>query len=252
MALIKAIFKNQNSTIHQFMISIIIPAHNEYQNLQRLFSIASFLEHDQLIEVLVALSPCNTDEIELLDCIDKVKIVQCKNKGRAAQMNEAAGVAMGKTLVFLHADVVPPAEFIDNIAQSLDNGYDAGFFSYRFDKDKWYLRINAAFTAKDGLFTGGGDQCLFIRKEAFEQLGRFNEKQVLMEDFEFFDRMKKKNLPYTIVKNDLVVSARKYESNSYLRVNLTNFILVVLFKLGYPGNKLKSLHNKLIRTPYNG
>jgi len=26
--------------------------------------------------------------------------------------------------------------------------------------------------------------------------------------------------------------------------------LVVLFKLGYPGEKLKTLHNKLIRTPY--
>lgn len=234
------------------MISIIIPAHNEYDNLQRLFSIACFLEHNKLVEVIVALSPGNSDDIELLECNGKVKILRCKNKGRASQMNEAASLALGNTLVFLHADVVPPAEFIDNILQSLEDGYDAGFFSYRFDKDKWYLRINAAFTAKDGLFTGGGDQCLFIRKEAFEQLGRFNEQQVLMEDFEFFARMKKERISYTIIKNDLVVSARKYESNSYLRVNLSNFILVVLFKLGYPGNKLKSLHNKLIRTPYNG
>jgi GT2 family glycosyltransferase len=167
-------------------------------------------------------------------------------------MNEASQIALGNTFVFLHADVVPPKDFIDDIHKSLNNGYEAGFFSYKFDKDTWYLRVNASFTAKDGLFTGGGDQCLFIRKDAFDKLGKFNEEQVLMEDFEFFRRMKKENVPYTIVKNDLIVSARKYESNSYLRVNLSNFLLVVLFKFGYPGNKLKSLHNKLIRTPYNG
>ena len=102
------------------------------------------------------------------------------------------------------------------------------------------------------MFTGGGDQCLFIKKQVFEAVGEYNENQVLMEDFEFFKRMKKNKVPYTIIKNDLVVSARKYECNSYLRVNLSNLLLVLLFKLGYPGDKLKILHNKLIRTPYNG
>ncbi|SIR41563.1 glycosyltransferase [Maribacter ulvicola] len=234
------------------MISIIIPVHNEYSNLQRLFSVACFLKHEKLLEIIVAVSPDNTDTVQNLDCSRKVKLFHCKNKGRAAQMNEASDIANGNIFVFLHADVVPPSGFIDDILHSLRNGYHAGFFSYKFDKDTWYLRINASFTAKDGFFTGGGDQCLFIKKETFNQLGKFNEEQVLMEDFEFFRRMKKQNVPYTIVKNDLIVSARKYESNSYLRVNLSNLLLVVLFKFGYPGNKLKSLHNKLIRTPYNG
>ncbi|WP_405414147.1 glycosyltransferase [Maribacter sp. Asnod1-A12] len=234
------------------MISIIIPVYNEFNNLQRLFSVACFLEHEELLEIIVAVSPVNSDTIELLECSHKVKILHCKNKGRAAQMNEASAKALGKSLVFLHADVLPPKEFIENIVYSLKNGYDAGFFSYKFDKDVWYLKINASFTAKDGLFTGGGDQCLFIKKDTFDVLGGFNEEQVLMEDFEFFGRMKKQNVPYTIVNNDLVVSSRKYDSNSYLRVNLSNFLLVILFKFGYPGNKLKTLHNKLIRTPYNG
>lgn len=234
------------------MISIIIPVHNEYKNLQGLFNVACFLSHEQLLEIIVAVSPGNSDAIEKLECDQKVKLLHCKNKGRAAQMNEASQIAKGNIFVFLHADVVPPTDFIDDILNSLQNGYEAGFFSYKFDKDTWYLRVNASFTAKDGLFTGGGDQCLFIRKDAFDKLGKFNEEQELMEDFEFFRRMKKENVPYTIVKNDLIVSARKYESNSYLRVNLSNFLLVILFKFGYPGNKLKSLHNKLIRTPYNG
>lgn len=234
------------------MISIIIPVHNEFKNLQQLFKVGCFLEHNKLLEIIVAVSPMNSDTVNLLDNIPKVKIVRCKNKGRAAQMNEASKIALGRIFVFLHADVVPPTGFINDILHSLQNGYDAGFFSYRFDKDTWYLRINASFTAKDGLFTGGGDQCLFIKKDSFNELGGFNEDQVLMEDFEFFSRMKKQKVSYTIVKNDLLVSARKYECNSYLRVNLSNLLLVILFKLGYPVDKLKTLHNKLIRTPYNG
>lgn len=234
------------------MISIIIPAHNEFKNLQRLFSAARFLEHEQLSEIIIAVSPGTTDETSSLNSITKVNVLLCKKKGRAAQMNEASAKANGDILVFLHADVIPPNNFIEDIQKSLQHNFDAGFFSYRFDKESLFLRINSSFTAKDGFFTGGGDQCLFIKKAIFNQLGTFNEEQVLMEDFEFFSRMKKQNVPYTIIKNDLVVSARKYESNSYLRVNLSNLLLVLLFKLGYPSDKLKSLHNKLIRTPYNG
>ncbi|TLP71243.1 glycosyltransferase [Maribacter sp. ACAM166] len=233
------------------MISIIIPAHNEFKNLQRLFNTTCILEQEQLLEIIVAVSPNTTDNTETLSSIAKVKLLRCKKNGRAAQMNEASNVAKGEILVFLHADVVPPNGFVNDIQQSLEHFFDAGFFSYRFDKENWLLRLNSSFTAKDGYFTGGGDQCLFIKKDVFYQIGTFNEEQALMEDFEFFGRMKKQKIPYTIVKNDLVVSARKYECNSYLRVNLVNLLLVTLFKLGYSGDKLKVLHNKLIRTPYN-
>ncbi|WP_419211888.1 glycosyltransferase [Maribacter sp. X9] len=234
------------------MISVIIPTHNEYNNLVRLFEVAGFFGHEKLAEVILAVSPENTDETAALSDKFDIKIINCTKKGRANQMNEASFIARGEILVFLHADVLPPKNFIRDIQESLISGFDAGFFSYRFDKDSWLLRFNAYFTSKDGLFTGGGDQCLFIKKSVFKSLGLFNEEQVVMEDFEFFRRMKKGKIPYTIIKNDLVVSARKYECNSYLRVNLSNLLLVVLFKFGYPGVKLKKLHNKLIRTPYNG
>ncbi|MGC1516835.1 MAG: TIGR04283 family arsenosugar biosynthesis glycosyltransferase [Maribacter sp.] len=233
------------------MVSILIPSHNEFHNLKRLFDRVDFLE-DKEVEVIVATSPENTDHTQSLAKDRNITVLSCKKKGRAAQMNEAAHRAVGDTFVFLHADVIPPKGFISDIKRSLKSGYTAGFFSYKFDSDRWLLQINAAFTAKDGIFTGGGDQCLFIKKDVFTVLGGFDEKQVLMEDFEFFRRMKKNKVPYTIVKNDLVVSARKYECNSYLRINLSNLVLVLLFKLGYPGEKLKALHQKLIRTPYNG
>jgi len=232
------------------MTSIIIPAHNEKKNLETLLPLLDTLRKGHESEVLISLSSTTNDGSKSLLEAYNVRSVVCDTKGRAAQMNTASRMSKQDILVFLHADVIPPKNFIQDIENTIDSGYDAGFFSYRFDKKSIFLQINAYFTAKDGIFTGGGDQCLFIKKEAFETLGGFDERQVLMEDFEFFKRMKNKGLRYTIVKNDLIVSARKYKDNSYLKINLTNFLLVVLFKCGYPPNKLKSLHDRLITMPY--
>ena len=229
------------------MISIIIPAHNEGKNLSILLSNLAAIKDIAQAEVIIALSP---DSLigELNDFKGKVQLLHCKQKGRAAQMNEGAANAEGEILVFLHADVKPPTTFLLDITNTLSNGYKAGFFSYKFDTDNFWLKINASFTKRDGLFTGGGDQCLFISAVVFEQLGRFNNDQLLMEDFEFFKRMKLKKIPYTIIENPLIVSARKYRRNSYIRVNLTNLLLVILFNFGCSSDRLKSIHDKLIRT----
>lgn len=232
------------------MITIIVPAHNEQSNLESLLPQLVNLSKDCSVEIIVALSSENSDQSETVLNLENVKFTKCSKKGRAIQMNTAADLATGNVLVFLHADVKPPMSFLNDIMRTLDNGYDAGFFSYHFDQKSFFLRINASFTSKDGIFTGGGDQCLFIKKEIFESLGRFDENQVLMEDFEFFDRMKKNGVSYKIIKNDLIVSARKYRNNSYLRVNLSNMLLVLLFKVGYPAKKLQALHNRLLRLPY--
>jgi len=232
------------------MVTIIVPAYNEQRNLEELIPFLSSSKANAPLEIIIALSPNNTDRSESISIDDEVRFLKCTRQGRAAQMNEAASSAKGDILVFLHADIKPPESFLSDIQHTIEAGYEAGFFSYRFDKESFFLKINASFTSKDSIFTGGGDQCLFIEKAVFEKLGAFNEEQVLMEDFEFFDRMKKNQVRYKIIKNDLIVSARKYKYNSYVRVNLSNMLLVVLYKFGYPARKLKSLHNRLLRVPY--
>lgn len=229
------------------MISIIIPAHKEGKNIVELLSILSTIPNNGDTEIIVALSPQSEANIPA-SINGEFQMLNCVKKGRAAQMNQGAALAKGDVLVFLHADVKPPKTFISDIIEAMNTGFDAGFFSYQFDTDSILLKINASFTGRDGIFTGGGDQCLFIRKSIFKKLGGFEEEHVLMEDFDFFKRMKRAKVPYTIVNQDLIVSARKYEYNSYLRVNLSNLLLIVLFNVGYPSAKLKSIHDKLIRS----
>ncbi len=231
------------------MISVIIPAHNEAKNLNKLLPILEELSDGHQVEVIVSLGDCTVSYSRHLGDLKRVKLIAEKRKGRAKQMNDGAAVAKGSILAFLHADVLPPTNFFKDIKQAISSGYDAGFFSYQFDKDSFFLRINASFTKRDGIFTGGGDQCLFIKKSVFEQLGRFEDDQVVMEDFEFFARMKKAKTPYKIINNDLLVSARKYAHNSYLRVNLSNLLLMTLFRCHYPPKKLRRLHDRLIARP---
>ncbi|SFR48338.1 transferase 2, rSAM/selenodomain-associated [Robiginitalea myxolifaciens] len=232
------------------MISIIIPVYNEVANLMKLLPSLSQLAKGHEVEIILSTGTCTQDYSGCRQVAPNLRILQGKRRGRAKQMNDGARDSNGEILVFLHADVLPPPGFFEAIQQCLAEGNDAGFFSYRFDSDSALLRINGRFTRKDGLFTGGGDQCLFIRSAVFERLGKFDEAQVIMEDFEFFRRMKKHEVPYTIVKKDLLVSARKYQSNSYLRINLTNLLLVILFKLGAGPQRLKAIHDRLLRMPY--
>ena len=228
------------------MISVIIPAHNEKKNLEKLLAHLSSSALGSC-EVILALSDQTNDGSHTVVATPSVKLISCQGRGRALQMNEAASTATGDIFVFLHADVLPPKTFLEDIRKTVKEGFDAGFFSYRFDSPSFWLKINARFTGVNGIFTGGGDQCLFIKKEVFKALNGFDEAQVIMEDFEFFRRMKKSGIPYKIVKNDLLVSARKYRFNSYVRVNLTNLLLVILFNIGIPSKKLKAIHNRYIR-----
>lgn len=231
------------------MISIIIPVYNEVANLKKLLPRLSQLAEGHEVEIILSTGTCSQDYSGCLLLAPNLRILEGKRQGRAKQMNDGALESRGEVLVFLHADVLPPLGFFDAIDQSLAEGRDAGFFSYRFDSKSRLLQINGSFTRNDGLFTGGGDQCLFIRRAVFERLGKFDEAQVIMEDFEIFRRMKKHNVPYTIVKKDLLVSARKYQSNSYLRINLTNLLLLILFKMGAGPQRLKAIHDRMLRMP---
>lgn len=91
----------------------------------------------------------------------------------------------------------------------------------------------------------GGDQTLFITKALFDSLGGFNSSMMLMEEYEFCARARQSG-SYTIMNGAALVSARKYEKNSWLRVQRANLKVVQLYKKGVSQSTLAATYKRML------
>ena len=231
----------------RMQLSIVIPTFNEASNMSRLLPYLRTHADATETEIIVVNACKTTDDTAKIAQAEGAIVYTCMDCCRAAQMNLGASKARFDTLYFVHADVLPPSSFAEDIAQALAAGNVFGWFSYQFDSPSRLLKINARNTRRDGIFAGGGDQTLFIRKKDFQTLRGFRTDYRIMEDFEFVKRAKRAGLPYTIVLHDVLVSARKYEQNSYLKVNLVNLLMFGLFYLRCPQTWMKRIYKKFLR-----
>ena len=229
-------------------LSIVIPTCNEQQNLVKRLSFLNEQTNKYPIEIIISDSPESIDESEMIcNTYSNVNYFLSEHKGRSFQMNFGANKATGDVFLFLHADVILPNDFYNQLLNAFNNGFKAGFFSYYFDRETFLLRMNSSFTNKDGLFAGGGDQCQFLTKNTFQELKGYNEEFCIMEDFEMIDRIRKLKIPYTIIQSRATVSARKYLNNSWLKVNLINGFVFLKYKLGVHPIKLRNTYKSLLR-----
>ncbi len=229
-------------------ISVIIPCYNEEENLATKLPRLSKLAEANNTEIIVVNSPKSTDNSEeVCKSLPHLTYTNGDEAGRAFQMNYGAKLATGSILLFVHADVTIPDNFDVLIREELKQN-KVGFFNYEFDKPGFWMRFNASFVKEKGTFTGGGDQCHFFDKETFTKLEGYNEEYIIMEDFEMIDRVEKLNIPYSIIKTPVIVSSRKYEKNSWLKVSLINGYVFLLYKLGASPQRLQRGYKRLLRN----
>ncbi|HKK74881.1 MAG TPA: TIGR04283 family arsenosugar biosynthesis glycosyltransferase [Saprospiraceae bacterium] len=227
-------------------ISVIIPTLNEEKNIgQQIRRFLAFPRQDLLAEILVVDAGSQDNTVAIAEKAG-AKVLSSPKRGRAAQMNHGARQAKAPILYFVHADVRPPSSCLEDIVQTLDEKSRLGCFAYYFDSKSPLLKINAWFTGFDWMANGGGDQTLFLRKSCFWKLGGFDEQLPIMEDFDFVWRAKKKKYALQLVKSRATVSARKYEKNSYLKVQIVNAITFMAFRWGYSPHKLAKWYRKML------
>jgi len=231
-------------TTYLMDIKIIIPTCNEEKSIGKLLA---YLQQHCSAEIIVANSPATKDATASIAREAGIRVLTCPQAGRAPQMNYAARCVSGEVLYFVHADTLPPPSFVDDIHTALEKGHSLGYFSYRFTSGRWLLKINSYFTRYDGLFAGGGDQTLFIRRRVFDQLRGFDESLRLMEDFDLVARAVRAGFQPCLIPNDALVSARKYDNNSWLRVNLVNLWVFGLFHLGVSQEYLCSFYRARLK-----
>jgi rSAM/selenodomain-associated transferase 2 len=225
-------------------ISVIIPTLNEAANIQGI--IEFILNHgNNSIADLIVVDGGSKDATVKLAIQSGARVLISPMQSRASQMNLGARHATGDILYFVHADVKLLPTFVEDIRQSVSGMNASGCYRYRFDSDKVMLRINGYCTRFDKLMCRGGDQTLFITKQAFENLGGYNEEYIVMEDYEFLIRLRKK-IRFQIIPKEVNVSARKYENNSWLRVQVVNLLAFLLFYAKASPATIRKTYYKLL------
>jgi GT2 family glycosyltransferase len=85
----------------------------------------------------------------------------------------------------------------------------------------------------------GGDQSIFIKKDFFEKLNGYDEKYVIMEEYDLLRRVKALGIKYYLIQKDVLVSARKYEGRTWLEVNWANVKAMTQFRRGVAPEVIK-------------
>ncbi len=231
-------------------ISVIIPTYNEAENIGKLVGELRRYGGDKLAEVIVADAP-SADQTAEVARQAGAKVIVADQPGRAYQMNAGAQIATGDVLYFVHADVRIHPDYAADIEQALAEGYTLGCYRYQFDSPRLLLKINTFFQRFDRIWSRGGDQTLFITKKEFDQLEGYCEKHRVMEDYEFIIRARKQHR-FKIIPKNIIVSARKYEENSYFRVNIANAVIMWMYFRGASQQKLIDTYKYIIKTDKYG
>jgi rSAM/selenodomain-associated transferase 2 len=226
-------------------ISIIIPVLNEAERIPQLLRYLHQHGGNDIAEIIVVDGNSN-DQSEKIAQKAGAIVIQTP-ACRATQMNAGAKIAKGDILYFVHADTMPPASYAISIQKALHSGWSMGCFRYRFDSDNFLLKANAWFTRFRFLVFQGGDKTFFITKVLFNQLNGYDEKYTVMEEYDFLRRAIKADFRYTVMPETVVVSARKYENRTWLKVQIANFVAFNLWSWGLANpEKIKSVYKKML------
>jgi rSAM/selenodomain-associated transferase 2 len=216
-------------------VSIIIPTFNEASCIQRTLDAIDRVQGNVEVILVDGGSDDSTTEIARRA---GARVIE-GDRGRGIQMHSGALMARGRALLFLHADTIVPREAVTLIENSLSD--DAltvgGNFEIRFDGDSKAARFMTWLYPRLGqLGLYYGDSGIFVRADAYEQVGGFKPFPIF-EDLDFVRRLRKKgrmkHLPIAVV-----TSSRRFENRKFVFTFLRWSMLQVLYWLGVSPIKL--------------
>ncbi len=223
-------------------LSIIVPILNEAAGLPSM--LAQLLKYqERACEVILVDGGSQDDSVAIARSAGLTVLIS--EPGRAAQMNLGAQAAKGGVLLFLHADTQLPEQADQTILQGLAR--DArhwGRFNVRISGRPVMLRVVANLMNIRSAWTGiaTGDQAIFVRRQAFQQVGGF-PRQALMEDIEFCKRIKARSRPICLYEK-VTTSGRRWEANGVWRTIVLMWSLRLAYFFGADPVKLAERYRR--------
>ena len=207
--------------------ALIIPTYNESKTIGKMLTQLDALPGDW--EILFADGGSSDDT--LVQIGNRYQVLRCP-KGRANQMNFAAGHTESDILWFVHCDSVLPTDAHAQIQNAVEKGAKWGCFHIGFDYDGPFMGCNTFFSnrrAKKGI--AFGDQGIWVRKDLFTHMGGFPDLPI-MEDYEFSRRMKRAKIPIPQLPGRIITSGRRYRGSFPLITMWKMFWLRCLYRCG--------------------
>ncbi|MCK4707606.1 MAG: TIGR04283 family arsenosugar biosynthesis glycosyltransferase [Gammaproteobacteria bacterium] len=217
-------------------IAVIIPTLNESNSISNtLKPLQSWRRRGHQIILVDAAS--NDGTVQKTDGL--VDIVLTSRKGRAVQMNMGAEQADAEVLLFLHADTVIDEMADQQILTALSNDHCWGRFNVAFSSNKIIFKIIALMMNLRSCVTSiaTGDQAIFVKKEFFEQVGRY-PLLPLMEDIQLSILLKNYGRCFCL-KSNVTTSSRRWEQKGVVKTVLLMWWLRFAYFIGVPVNRLK-------------
>jgi rSAM/selenodomain-associated transferase 2 len=161
-------------------------------------------------------------------------------KGRGIQCNSGARAASNEFLLFLHADSRLPENANKTLTDFFSNPSNLiGAFTIQFKPSHIILDLITVASRIDTPITSFGDQCIFMRRELYDEIGGFPDWP-LFEDMKMFQEARKLTKVHKI-KEPVITSSRRFYRKGVLKQFALNTWLILQYYLGvHPEELVKS------------
>jgi hypothetical protein len=198
---VKLEVRQPGSGVGQTPVSVIVP----------------LAEHETLPNALLTMLPSSFE------------VILARQGTRASSMNQAASIATGRHLWFVHADTTFRA---DSVARLLDclraEGVALHYFDLQFDGGilMRLTELGVKFRSRV-LDLPFGDQALCLPAATFRELGGYDESVAFGEDHLLVRKAWGAGIPVLPVGTSVMTSARKYRDNGWFRTTIKHWRLTL-------------------------
>lgn len=174
--------------------SVIVTAYNQtavsaHITMAALANIRKYTDPEDYELILVEDIPLfrTRDDYGVLN-IDK-HIIFDEYTAYTRKMNLAAEQATGDYLCFIQNDVFVWEGWLKSFQYYFDNGLSRCMIPDQFPRTREYIKESYEMSYEEGLKHGSMEDCMyFLTREAFDKIGRWNEKLVIRIQQDFYQR----------------------------------------------------------------
>jgi uncharacterized protein len=224
-------------------ISVVIPVANEASALPQCLERISGAPNEVLV-----IDAASEDATQAVATAAGCRLLLCRERHRARQMNLGAAEARGRILLFLHADTLLPRGALVKIIAAIDRSdVVGGAFSRRYRSRSPTLAITSRLAALRNRLFGWylGDQAIFVRRNVFAELGGYRDIPIF-EDLDFSRRLSAAGKTVTLTP-PVYSSARRFARLGPLRTTWEDLILTGRYLSGENPNHLCQARTERLR-----